>query len=170
MNEHVGIGASGNRVGVGEDVTLEIARAGIERFRQRGVVCGGDERRGGSKAVPLENLRHLGDGQSFGEGNGDGVHFPARDLPHHVPGRHRVIEPVFAGLQSPRIAARPERDPIGDLVANDPFGDQRVANRSRAGAARDVHELLGALVAAKRFIEALQRDVAERTSDNKQDE
>ena len=118
----------------------------------------------------LEYFGHLGDRQPFGERNRDRVHFSARDLPEHVPSRHRAIETIFARLQPTRLAARPERETIRDLIANDSFREQGVADRSRACARGDIDELLAPLVSTERFIEPLEGEVARGASGNQEDE
>ena len=118
----------------------------------------------------FEDLRHLRDRQPLGKRDRDEVHLAPRDLVDDGDGRHRLIEPVLARFQPPRVPAEPKRRPICRLVANHAGGHEVLADRFRAGARWNVNELFGLGVAAIRVAHALVHERRRATGDADQEE
>ena len=101
------VGLAGNRVGLWKKKAFETLRGGIQIADESAVVGRFDERGGRAQPVRFENLRHLGDRQAFGEGEGHDEGVAARDLVDHFERRHGAIEPIFPCLQPPPLSAEP---------------------------------------------------------------
>ena len=66
----------------------------------------------------------------------DHVDVAARDLVNRLERRHLLVEAGIAGLEAPRVAAHPEREPIRHPIANHTRVDQPIADRQAARAGR----------------------------------
>ena len=85
----------------------------------------------------------------------DNVAVAARNLADGIQRRRRLIEPILAGFEVPRLSAEPQGRAIRQPIANHPRRDEPIANRATAGAGRNLDELLRAAEASIERMRAL---------------
>ena len=100
-------------------------------------------------------LRHLLDGQPFGEGEPLRVDLAADEHLHHVERRHRVIEAILARLQIASLRRPPERDAEQARVADDVRVGKRAADFAARRALTNDDELFGGVVAFVGLMDAV---------------
>ena len=126
-------------------------RSRIERPDDRRVAGRLDKRRRGPKAARLENLRHVGNRQPLRKSHVDDVHIAPSELADDIDRRHRLVESIFARLEVPGLPAHPQRDAVGELIADHAGRDQPIADRFRTDTLGNLDELFRSDIAAIRF-------------------
>ena len=127
-------------VGLGEQVSLQIRRVGIQVGDQRRPGRRRGERRRGPEPRLLHDGRHLRQRQPFGEGDRAQVHPAVRELRHRVEGRHRGVEEILARLQFAIPAAAPDREAEEPLLGHHAGRRQPVRDHRDRIARLDVDE------------------------------